>query len=287
MATVLAGSLEEILISIQHHDQGIRRSGEIQYHQLQNLPEYVEIVTQFASDGTKPTHFRQLVMLLLNQQISKDWKLFTQQSRGALVQFSLSGCGNDISIIRHAAMHMLSRIVSRSTRAESRDIINHLSSQLMVHDVFVVTSTLRCLCTIAEEGKLPTRFSSVFLLVLSLLNNNNEHIHAFTAFWSSFLISSYLYDFRFFSCCNVSFMRVIRLICVLLFTSYECYDITIYVLWPALTMTMGPVVSKRTLDRQVTSSGPESQQGHHFSFIRADDVYKSDQLHQHGDLQNL
>jgi hypothetical protein len=149
----LSGSFEDILISIQHHDQGIRRAGEIQYHRMQSLTEYVEIVTKYAADGTKPIHFRQLVMLLLNQQISKDWRSFTQQSKEALVVFSLSGCGNNVGILRHAAMHMLSKIVSRSSKKESRDIINHLSSQLMVTDAFVVTSTLRCLCTIAEEGE--------------------------------------------------------------------------------------------------------------------------------------
>lgn len=152
MTTFHTGSLEEILISIQHHDQGIRRSGEIQYHLFQSLPEYVDIATNFASDDSKPVHFRQLVVLLLNQQISKDWTTFSKPSKDLLVQFSLNGCSNNVTAIRHITMITLSKIVQRSSAAECGDILKYLSEQLSVLDPFVVTSTLRCLCAIAEEG---------------------------------------------------------------------------------------------------------------------------------------
>ena len=154
MTSELSGNLDEILISIQHHEQSIRRAGEMQYHILQGSPDYVTLTTRFASDGTKAVHLRQLVILLLNQQISKDWNSFSQESKGALVQFSLSGCSINVALLRHAAMVTLSKIVSRSSKSECSSIINHLSSQLTVPDVFVVTSTLRCLCTIAEEGRI-------------------------------------------------------------------------------------------------------------------------------------
>ena len=152
MTTFHTGSLEEILISIQHHDQGIRRSGEIQYHLFQSLPEYVDIATNFASDDSKPVHFRQLVVLLLNQQISKDWTTFSKPSKDLLVQFSLNGCSNNVTAIRHITMITLSKIVQRSSAAECGDILKYLSEQLSVLDLFVATSTLRCLCAIAEEG---------------------------------------------------------------------------------------------------------------------------------------
>ena len=153
MDSSLSGSLEEILISIQHHDQGIRRSGEIQLHLFQSLPEYIGIATKFASDDSKLVHFRQLVILLLNQQISKDWTTFPKVSKDLLVQFSLNCCSNNVTAIRHITMITLSKIVLRSSAAECGDILKYLSGQLSVPDIFVVTSTLRCLCAIAEEGK--------------------------------------------------------------------------------------------------------------------------------------
>lgn len=152
MTTSLLGSLEEILVSIQHHDQSIRRSGEIQYHLLQSYPDYVDVITKYASDGSKPVHCRHLVILLLNQQISKDWNSFSKVSKGTLVQFSLQGCNDTVTVIRHAAMITLSKIAFRSSEVECGEILKHLSTQLLVHDIIVVISTLRCLCTIAEEG---------------------------------------------------------------------------------------------------------------------------------------
>ena len=152
MAENFSGNLVNILNSIQHHDQDIRRKGEIDYHAFQNQGNYVEIVTEFASDETKPVHFRQLIILLLNQQIGKDWRSFSQLSKGSLVQFSFDGSRNQVAILRTACMHMLSKIVSRSSDPETKEILTYLSGQLSALDVFVVTSTLKALCAIAEEG---------------------------------------------------------------------------------------------------------------------------------------
>ena len=152
MAEIFFGNLVQILESIQHHDQDIRRKGEIDYHELQNQGNYVEIVTKFAVDDSKPVHFRQLIVVLLNQQISKDWRSFTQSSKGSLVQFSFDGCRNQVAILRTSCMHMLSKIVSRSSDSETKDILVYLSGQLTSLDVFIVTSTLKALCAIAEEG---------------------------------------------------------------------------------------------------------------------------------------
>jgi hypothetical protein len=152
MADQLMGSLEDCLTSIQHHDQGIRRSGEIAFHQFQSHVDYVEIVTHFASDASKPAHFRQLVILLLNQQIGKDWRLFSQTSKASLIQFSFDGCNDQINIIRTACMHMLSKIVSRSSESEIKEVLTYLCGLLSMPDVQVIASTLKCLCVIADEG---------------------------------------------------------------------------------------------------------------------------------------
>ena len=158
MADQLTHSLEDCLTSIQHHDQGIRRSGEILLHQFQSHVDYVGIVTHFASDVKKPAHLRQLVILLLNQQIGKDWKLFSQTSKAALIQFSFDGCNDQINIIRNACMHMLSKIVSRSTETEIKEILVYLCGLLAMPGQQVIASTLKCLCVIADEGNLSIRF---------------------------------------------------------------------------------------------------------------------------------
>ena len=101
-------SIEDILCSIQHHDQGIRRSGEILYHQFQSSINYVDIVIKFSSDAAKPAHCRHLAIVLLNQQIAKDWNSFPQNSKSALVQFSFDRCSDQIAAIRTACMLMLS-----------------------------------------------------------------------------------------------------------------------------------------------------------------------------------
>ena len=152
MAEKFSVNLVQILESIQHHDQDIRRKGEIDYHEFQNQESYVEIVTKFAADDAKPVHFRQLIVLLLNQQISKDWRSFNQLSKSSLVQFAFDGCRNQVAILRTACMHMLSKIVSRSSESETKEILAYLSGQLTSPDVFIVTSTLKALCAIAEEG---------------------------------------------------------------------------------------------------------------------------------------
>ena len=146
-------SIEDILCSIQHHDQGIRRSGEILYHQFQSSINYVDIVIKFSSDAAKPAHCRHLAIVLLNQQIAKDWNSFPQNSKSALVQFSFDRCSDQIAAIRTACMLMLSKIASQSSEIETKDILTYLSGQLMSPDRFITTATLKCLCTIAEEGE--------------------------------------------------------------------------------------------------------------------------------------
>jgi hypothetical protein len=148
----MATGLEDILLSIQHHDSAIRRSAEIQYHQFQESPDYIGIITTYAIDGTRPVHFRQLVIILLNQQIYKDWRVFSQASKETLISFAFHSSYSEVSVIRHVSILLLSRIISRSTAVEGREILLHLSKQLMAPDMFVVTSTLKCLCSIAEEG---------------------------------------------------------------------------------------------------------------------------------------
>lgn len=158
MAAQLMGSLEDCLTSIQHHDQGIRRSGEILFYQFQSHVDYVEIVTRFASDVNKPAHFRQLVILLLNQQIGKDWRSFSQTSKASLIQFSFNGCNDQINIIRSACMHMLSKIVSRSSESEIKEVLTYLCGLLSTPDTQVIASTLKCLCVIADEGNQSIRY---------------------------------------------------------------------------------------------------------------------------------
>ena len=145
--------IEEVLCSIQHHDQSIRRAGEIVYHEFQNNPNYVETVIKFSSNAAKPAHCRHLAIVLLNQQVAKDWNSLPQASKSALVQFSFDRCSDQIKVIRTACMLMLSKIASQSSEAETKDILTYLSGQLRSPDRFVTTATLKCLCTIAEEGE--------------------------------------------------------------------------------------------------------------------------------------
>jgi len=154
--------LRDLLAGTQNPEQQIRCSAEIAiYEFFENRADAISSLLTFVADSSEAIPLRHLAILLLNQQIAKNWTVFSADIKHMITTFAFRWVSlfmaetfaRPMSAFHRSATILLAKVYDAGSAEEVKQIATAFASELQSDQLRVLLFTLRCLCEIAREAE--------------------------------------------------------------------------------------------------------------------------------------
>ena len=154
--------LRELLAATQNPDQQTRHNAEIAIHDFfKNREDAIPSFLTFVADANEVISLRHLAVLLLNQQIARDWATFRADIKHMITTFAFQWVSlfmtetfaRPMSAFHRSATILLAKVYDAGSTAEVAQIATAFAAELQSDQLRVLLFSLRSLCEIAREAE--------------------------------------------------------------------------------------------------------------------------------------